>query len=112
MESSKEELVEDRALGIITRVQLQAGLAKADAEIARSTDQLTDHITESDGPLSWDAEALWTWTGDDETGDGYNIEKLTPVIKRLCASIALTGPGKGKSDLRYGEHVAIEWREP
>jgi DNA invertase Pin-like site-specific DNA recombinase len=111
LESSKEELVEDRALGIITRDQLRAGIAKADEKIAQFVDQLNDHVGQDDGPLSWDVELLWQWTGD-ETGDGYDVEKLTPIIKRVCKSISMTGPGKGRKDLAYGVHLLIEFNEP
>lgn len=112
LESSREELVEDKALGIINRQQLIAGLAKVDAEIATITDQLNDSVHEEDGPLSWDTELLWQWTGDDETGEDYDLEKFTPVIKRVCKSIVLTGPGKGRQALREGVNVVIDWVEP
>ena len=109
LESNKEELVEDRSLGILTREQLRTGLAAADAEIAKIIDQLTAHISTGDGPWFWDTETLWAWSDD---GDGnVDVEKFTPVVKRVCKSIAMTGPGKGRRDVRYGEHLMIEFNE-
>lgn len=110
LESNKEEMVEDKALGFISRAEMRTGIAKANEEIARITDDLNQAMTESEGPLHWDSEVLWEWAGD-ETGDQYDIEKLTPVIKRVCERIELTGPGKGRKDLLYGTHCVIEFRE-
>ncbi|GAA4110734.1 hypothetical protein GCM10022215_06100 [Nocardioides fonticola] len=109
LESIKEELVEDRSLGILTREQLRTGLAAADAEIAKIIDQLTAHISRGDGPWFWDTEALWAWSED---GDGnVDVERFTPVVMRVCKSITMTGPGKGRNDRRYGEHLVIEFNE-
>lgn len=110
LESSKEELVEDRSLGILTREQLRAGLAKADAEIAKITDQLNDHVTDEEGAWFWDTETLWQWSDDGE--GNLDVEKFTPVVKRVCKAITMTGPGKGKKDLYYGTHLAIQFFEP
>ncbi|MBF4769109.1 recombinase family protein [Nocardioides agariphilus] len=110
LESSKEELVEDRSLGILSREQLRAGLAKADTEIAKITDELTAHVSEGDGPWFWDTETLWAWSDDGE--GNVDVEKFTPVVKRVCKSIAMTGPGKGKKDLLYGTHLVIDFFEP
>lgn len=55
--------------------------------------------------LAWvnDIEAMWVWSGD--------VDRFTPVIRRVVERITLIGPGKGKSltDLRYGEHLIIDW---
>ena len=110
LESSKEELVEDRSLGILSREQLRAGLAKADTEIAKITDELTAHVSDGDGLWFWDTETLWAWSDDGE--GNVDVEKFTPVVKRVCKSIAMTGPGKGKKDLLYGTHLLIEFFEP
>jgi hypothetical protein len=40
------------------------------------------------------------------------VDKFTPVVKRVCKSITMTGPGKGKKDLYYGTHLEIEFFEP
>ncbi|WGY03665.1 recombinase family protein [Nocardioides sp. QY071] len=111
LDASKQELAEDRALGLIDREQLRLGTARANEEIAKITDQLAEHGTGDDGPLFWDPDTLWQWTGD-EAGEGYDVERLTPIIKRVCRSIVLTGPGKGRKDLLYGQHLVIEFHEP
>jgi site-specific DNA recombinase len=110
LESSREELVEDRALGLVSREDLRKGLARVDAEIAKVTDKLSDAAREDD-VMFWDTELLWQWTGD-ESSEGYDIEKLTPIIKRVCKSITVTGPGKGRKMLSYGTHLVIEFNEP
>jgi hypothetical protein len=107
LESSKVELVEDRALALLTREQLAIGLARVDGEIAKLTDLLTEHAAATVGVPAWDVELLWEWTDDGE--GNLDVERLTPVVKRMCSRIQLTGPGKGRQDLRYGEHLSIEF---
>lgn len=110
LESAKEELVEDKALGYISREEMRAGIAKANEEIAKITDQLNEHVTGQDGVPFWDTETLWEWSDDGE--GNVDVEKFTPVVKRVCKSITMTGPGKGKKDLYYGTHLEIEFFEP
>ena len=110
LESAKEELVEDKALGYISREEMRAGIAKANEEIAKITDQLNEHVTGEDGVPFWDTETLWEWSDDGE--GNVDVEKFTPVVKRVCKSITMTGPGKGKKDLYYGTHLEIEFFEP
>lgn len=109
LESSKAEIVEDRALGLLTREQLAMGLAHVDAEIVKVTDQLTGYAVDSAGIPLWDVELLWEWTDDGE--GNLDVERFTPVVKRLCSRVTLTGPGKGRKDLRYGEHLLIDFKE-
>lgn len=109
LESSKEELVEDKALGFISREEMRAGITKANEEIAKITDQLNDHVTEADSPWFWDPETLWAWTDDGE--GNVDVEKFTPVVKRVCRNIKLTGPGKGRRDLIYGTHLVIDFND-
>jgi DNA invertase Pin-like site-specific DNA recombinase len=110
LESAKEELVEDKALGYISREEMRAGIAKANEEIAKITDQLNEHVTGQDGVPFWDTETLWEWSDDGE--GNVDVEKFTPVVKRVCKSIAMTGPGKGRKDLYYDTHLVIEFFEP
>lgn len=110
LEVSKEELVEDKALGFISRQEMRSGVQKANDEIAKITDQLNEQATGEQGPLFWDPDTLWQWTDDGE--GNCDVEKMTPVLKRVCASILVTGPGKGRKDLVYGRHLVIEFTEP
>lgn len=118
MEASKAELVEDRSLGLITREDLRIGLARVDREIVSLTDQITDQITEGDGmPWTWLDVAKWAGLAPSDGKLKADIEKMTPVIKRVCESITLTGPGKGKKvmgrrDFDYGEFIKIKWLIP
>lgn len=106
-----EELGEDYAEGLIPRSALRAGVAKAEARIAEIGQILESAAIEAHGFNIWDTELIWEWTGD-ESGKGYDLEKLTPIIKRVCKSITMTGPGKGNKMLSYGTHLAIEFNEP
>lgn len=106
----KAELVEDRALGYISREDMRAGIAKADERLAEIADLFNDNAMRGNGTYFWDTETLWSWTDD---GEGkVDIEKFTPVVKRVCKSIKVTGPGKGKKDLYYGTHLVIEFNDP
>lgn len=106
----KEELAEDRALGFIDREAMRAGIARADSRLSEIADLLAAHATEQHGFNIFDLEALWEWS-DDGNGN-VDVEKFTPVVKRVCASITLTGPGKGGgSRLEYGKHLVIEFTE-
>lgn len=54
-----------------------------------------------------DIEAMWVWSED--------VNRFTPVVRRLTESIVLNGPGKGSrgvKDLRYGTHLVIDWTSP
>ena len=111
LRSRKAELGELFADGLIDRQALMAGVKRADQRLAQIADALAEHAVASHGFNIYDVDALWSWTGDDE-GDSYDLEKLTPVIARVCKRIAMTGPGKGRKVYRYGEQVVIEFNEP
>lgn len=53
---------------------------------------------------------VWQWSDDGE--GNLDVKKFTPVLKRVCKSITMTGPGKGKKDLYYGTRLVIEFFEP
>lgn len=116
LQTRKEEFVEDRALGFISREDMRAGIAQADARLSEIADILANHATERLGFNINDIEALWEWTDDGE--GNVDVERFTPVVKRVCESITLTGPGKGggwgnaKNGLEYGKHLVIGFRDP
>lgn len=106
----RAELGEMFADGLIDRQTLAGGVSRADARLAEIADVVADHAVRAAGLYVWDIEALWAWT-DDGQGN-VDIERFTPVVKRVCRSIALTGPGKGRKALMYGTHLEIEFNEP
>ncbi|MDO3394898.1 recombinase family protein [Nocardioides sp. SOB44] len=106
----KAELGEMFAEGLIDRQALAGGVSRADTRLAELADVLADHAVRSTGLFVWDTETLWAWTDDGE--GNVDVERFTPVVKRVCKRIDLTGPGKGRRDLLYGTHLTIEFNEP
>lgn len=107
--SRKAELGEMFADGQIDRATLASGVARADARLGELAEAVADHAMRATERYVWDAESLWAWT-DDGNGN-LDVEKFTPVVKRVCKSITLAGPGKGKKDLLYGVHLVIAFNE-
>ncbi|MEU0314981.1 recombinase family protein [Nocardioides sp. NPDC006273] len=119
-EENRAELIEDKALGLITREDLRIGLARIDREIVRLTDQINDAVTETDG-MPWSFSDVIKWAHMDDSNEPDHIgkpdvEKMTPVLRRVCESIMLTGPGKGRKIGSEGAQpddlVKIKWLVP
>lgn len=107
LQSRKAELGELFIEGVIDRQALAAGNARADARLAEIADKVAEHALAATGAYFWDPETLWAWSDD---GNGQtDVEKARPVIERVCVRITLRGPGKGRSDLLYGEHLTIDF---
>jgi len=107
LQSRKAELGELFIEGVIDRKALAAGNARADARLAEIAARVAELAYSATGAHLWHVEDLFLWS-DDGSGD-WDVEKVRPVIEKVCKSITVRGPGRGRKFLDRDKHLSIEF---